>query len=333
MTKRVNITDVAKLAGVSAATVSYYLNGHLDKMSEATQERIRKVIAETGYVPNAQARTLTSKATDVVAVLICNISNHWAGEVLRGMQEAARRHGYQTVVCETGFNAKTESECVEKMLSLGVDGFVIQPAAQVRSFRARLAKAEKPVVFYDYNAFDYDGCWVKCDLYNAFYSAVDECVERGYEDFVVLAADASGARTRTERLQGVSDALAAHGITARIVPITHEAPTADELRRFLERELNPTRRTLVVVPHQWALARVCLAIQPMTHLVPQQIGVLGIDSMEWSSLASPSLTTIVEPIREEGETAVEMLAGLLAGTVTSEHRILKCATNWLGSTL
>lgn len=334
MVKSVNITDVAKLAGVSTATVSYFLNGRFNKMSASTRARIAQTIKETGYVPNAQARVLSNKTTGVVAVLICNIANNWAGEILRGMESVANVKGYQIIVCDTNFDSKSENLCVEKMLSLGVDGFIIQPTGQVRTIRDRLSKAGKPMVFYDYSPFDMKGSWVKTNLYDAFYNSVSECAERGYEDCVILAADSSDARTRLERMQGIADAAAAKKMSSSILPISHHSPSQDELTHYFQYNINPSKRTLIVCPHQWALTRIFEAMRPCMHLVPDRIGILGLDNAGWSSLVTPSLSTIIEPVREEGVFAFKALASQLEGTSqTPLCEVFECTTNWQGSTL
>ncbi len=334
MKKSVNITDVARLAGVSTATVSYYLNGRFNKMSASTRLKIAQTIKETGYVPNAQARVLSNKASGVVAVLICDIANRWAGEILRGMESVANQGGYQIIACDTAFDSKSENLCIEKMLSLGVDGFIIQPTGQVRTIRDRLSKAGKPVVFYDYSPFDMKGSWVKTNLYDVFYNSVLECAERGYEDCVVLAADSSEARTRLERMQGILDAAAASNMSSSVVPITHDAPSQDELAHYFQYNVNPSKKTLLVCPHQWALNRVYKALKPCMHLIPSRIGVLGIDNAEWTSLVTPSITTIIEPVREEGVFAFQALASQLEGkSLSPSCKVLECTTSWRESTL
>ena len=81
---RVTITDIAKLANTSTATVSHYLNDKFDKMSPATRESIRRAIEQTGYVPGVQARSLAGKPTGIIAVLILNNTNIWAGQICSG---------------------------------------------------------------------------------------------------------------------------------------------------------------------------------------------------------------------------------------------------------
>lgn len=85
--QRVTIADVAREAGTSTASVSYYLNDKREKLSEKTQAKIARVIKELGYVPNAQAQTLTGKQTHVIAIIILDNTNKWAGLVLNGMEQ------------------------------------------------------------------------------------------------------------------------------------------------------------------------------------------------------------------------------------------------------
>lgn len=145
--QRVTIADVAREAGTSTASVSYYLNDKREKLSEKTQNKIARVIKELGYVPNAQAQTLTGKQTHVIAIIILDNTNKWAGLVLNGMEQVMLPAGYQTVVCTSNFNPETELMYVDKMLSLGVDGFIIQPTANFKAVHDRIRRAGKPVVF------------------------------------------------------------------------------------------------------------------------------------------------------------------------------------------
>lgn len=332
-TKRVTISDIARLAGTSTATISHYLNGKLDKMSESTQQRIAKVIEETGYSPNAHAQGLASKSSGVIAVLILDNTNTWAGQLVRGVEGAAHRNGYLTVVCDTHFNPEVERSYVEKMLSLGVDGFVIQPTTHYRSVTERLRKVGKPAVFYDFSIMDLGTTWVKSDLYGGVYDAISACVDKGYEDFIMLSTGPEGARTRVERHQGFSDALGVHGIRSQYVRIDHESPSATSLRHYFEQNIHPSRRTLVFCPHQWALGRVLKALKPMSHLVPDRIGILGLNNADWTDLAEPSITTIVEPVEREGDLACEMLIDLMRNPDTKPRQeMLSCETRWLSST-
>ena len=330
---RVTITDVARIAGTSTATVSYYLNGKLEKMSEATRQRIAQAVERTGYVPSTSARQLAGKQSHVIAVLILDNTNAWAGQIVSGIEAAAEGHGFQTVLCNTSFDPERERTYVEKMLSLGVDGFIIQPTSRFKTVNERLRKAGKPVVYYDCNLFDFETTWIKSNLYDGIYSAVSECVDRGYENFVSIGAEAVG-RTRTERMQGFSDAVTSRGLEYTDLSITHEEPAVVELGRWVEQSVTTAKRTLVFVQNQWALSRVFKALQPSRGLIPDRIGLLGLNCLDWTSLTTPTVSTVVEPVFEEGKQACQMLMAILDDKdLPPRQKILTCKTNWLESTL
>ena len=331
--QRVTIADVAREAGTSTASVSYYLNDKREKLSEKTQNKIARVIKELGYVPNAQAQTLTGKQTHVIAIIILDNTNKWAGLVLNGMEQVMLPAGYQTVVCTSSFNPETELMYVDKMLSLGVDGFIIQPTANFKAVHDRIRRAGKPVVFFDAAIYSPGTSWIKTNLYDGVYNATQALLDAGYEDFFSIAANMTEMRTRMERFQGYAEALAANGQLYKAIPIDHNKPSINELTEYFKFKFNPAKRTLIFVQNQWALPRVYKALQPMAHLLPQQIGLLGLNCEDWTNLTTPTVSTIIEPVDQEGREAAEMLLALLDGSSEpGEQRILECKLNWLDST-
>lgn len=331
--QRVTIADVAREAGTSTASVSYYLNDKRDKLSDKTQAKIAHVIKELGYIPNAQAQTLTGKHTHVIAIIILDNTNKWAGLVLNGMEQVMLPAGYQTVVCTSNFNPETELMYVDKMLSLGVDGFIIQPTANFKAVHDRIKRAGKPVVFFDAAIYSPGTSWIKTNLYDGVYNATQALLDAGYEDFFSIAANMTEMRTRMERFQGYAEALAASGQIYKAISIDHNKPSVNEFTEYFKYKLNPAKRTLIFVQNQWALPRVYKALQPMAHLLPQQIGLLGLNCEDWTNLTTPTVSTIIEPVDQKGREAAEMLLALLDGSSTpGEQRILECKLNWLGST-
>ena len=241
--------------------------------------------------------------------------------------------GYQTVVCTSNFNPETELMYVDKMLSLGVDGFIIQPTANFKAVHDRIKRAGKPVVFFDAAIYSPGTSWIKTNLYDGVYNATQALLDAGYEDFFSIAANMTEMRTRMERFQGYAEALAANGQLYKAIPIDHNKPSINELTEYFKYKFNPAKRTLIFVQNQWALPRVYKALQPMVHLLPQQIGLLGLNCEDWTNLTTPTVSTIIEPADQEGREAAEMLLALLDGSSEpGEQRILECKLNWLDST-
>ena len=215
--------------------------------------------------------------------------------------------GYQTVVCTSNFNPETELMYVDKMLSLGVDGFIIQPTANFKAVHDRIKRAGKPVVFFDAAIYSPGTSWIKTNLYDGVYNATQALLDAGYEDFFSIAANMTEMRTRMERFQGYAEALAANGQLYKAIPIDHNKPSINELTEYFKYKFNPAKRTL--------------------------IGLLGLNCEDWTNLTTPTVSTIIEPVDQEGREAAEMLLALLDGSSQpGEQRILECKLNWLDST-
>ena len=129
MKEKITIRDIAERAGTSKTTVSFFLNGKTDKMSEETQARIAQVIKETNYRPSIAARSLNAKETRLIGVIIGDITNTFANQIVKGIDDFARDNRYQLIVGNSNYNFENEKGYVNRMLAMGVDGFIIQPSS------------------------------------------------------------------------------------------------------------------------------------------------------------------------------------------------------------
>ena len=330
---KTTIIDLAKLANVSIATVSNYLNGHFEKMSEATKQRIKKAIENTGYIPSAQAQAMVKKSSGIIAVLILDNTNAWAAQMTNGIEDAALESGYQTIICNSRFDPTLEADWVEKMLSIGADGMLIQPTNQFRAVDRRIAKVGKPVVYFDCDLLALNASWIKSNLYDGVYSAATHCVECGYENFLIIGGEPKG-RTRIERESGFTDALEALNKPHERLTIEQNTLSIPEITQWLNNHILPSKKTLVFVPNQWALKSVYSALHAYEEVIPEQVGLLGFNNTDWTDLPAKSISTIVEPVYEEGYAACKMLLKRIKDpSLEPDHKLLTCKLNWLKSTI
>ena len=330
---KTTIIDLAKLANVSIATVSNYLNGRFEKMSEATKQRIKKAIENTGYIPSAQAQAMVKKSSGIIAVLILDNTNAWAAQMTNGIEDAALEAGYQTIICNSRFDPTLEADWVEKMLSIGADGLLIQPTNQFRAVDRRIAKVGKPVVYFDCDLLTFNTSWIKSNLYDGVYSAATYCVENGYEDFLIIGGEPKG-RTRIDREYGFTDALEASNKPYERLTIEQNTLSISNIKQWLNNHIFPSKKTLVFVPNQWALKSVYTALHVYEKAIPEQVGLLGFNNTDGTDLPVKSISTIVEPVYEEGYTACKMLLEKIKDpSLKPEHKLLTCRLNWLKSTI
>lgn len=332
MSENVTIKEIAQLASTSKTTVSFYLNGKYDKMSVETRERIKKVIEKTNYKPSMVARSLKTKNTKMLGVLIGDITNSFSNQIVKGIEEAAYKNGYQVIIGNSNYDSESEDRYIESMLMLGVEGFIIQPTSHFRKYSRITKEKTKHMIFFDSQLYEEHSSWIKTNNYDAVYYATKRCIEKGYEEFVLITADIRRLSTRMERATGFTDALKHNHKDYKEMLIEDGKTNIDDIQRFLDSVVDKTKKTLVFAPNCWALPLVFQAMKKLNLPMPQ-VGLLGFDNTDWTNLSSPSVSTIVQPAFNEGLKATEMLIDQIEQkNKEKKQQVLDCTYNWQEST-
>ncbi len=330
---KITIKDIADMAGVSKTTVSFFLNGKTEKMSVETRIKIQDIIDKTKYRPNIAARTLNQKKTNLIGVIIGDITNTFSNKIVKGIEDTARKHGYQTLIGNSAYDPDMESSYVNRMLTLGADGFIIQPTPGFHDTSQIIKSERKPFVYFDSKVYEEDAYWVKTDNYTATYKAVESLIDRGYSNFIMIGADPSRLSTRIERSSGFIDCITESGFIYQNLEIKEGEINDEEILNFVRFHMKANHPTLVYVPNCWALPQVYNALQPLKDKIPDELGILGFDNVEWAIFSDPKITTIVQPAYEEGQKAAEILIEQIEEKKEEKvHQVLKCSVNWTEST-
>ena len=329
----ITINEIAKLAGVSKTTISFYLNGKTQRISLKTQNRIATIIKQTNFQPNLAARCLNSKSSKLIGVLISDITNTFSNQIVKGIETIASKYNYQVIVGNSEYSYQREENYIEQMLSMGVAGFIVQPTAQFRKLSKKLLKLNKPLVFFDSKLYDLKSNWIKTNNYEATYETIVKCIIKGYESFYLITADPQLISTRLERVSGFIDALADYNFNYKTFILENDRVDFKMLHNFFESTLNVSKKSLVFVPNCWALPDIYLALKQYRNNMPQ-IGLIGFDNLEWVNFSSPSITTIIQPAFKEGEEAAKIVIDQIEGkNKLDNQKILNCYVNWNESTL
>lgn len=333
MDNKITINEIAKLAGVSKTTISFYLNGKTQRISLKTQNRIATIIKQTNFQPNIAARCLNSKSSKLIGVLISDITNTFSNQIVKGIETIASKYNYQVIVGNSEYSYQREENYIEQMLSMGVAGFIVQPTAQFRKLSKKLLKLNKPLVFFDSKLYDLKSNWIKTNNYEATYETIVKCIIKGYESFYLITADPQLISTRLERVSGFIDALADYNFNYKTFILENDRVDFKMLHNFFESTLNVSKKSLVFVPNCWALPDIYLALKQYRNNMPQ-IGLIGFDNLEWVNFSSPSITTIIQPAFKEGEEAAKIVIDQIEGkNKLDNQKILNCYVNWNESTL
>lgn len=333
--KKITISEVAKRAETSKTTVSFFLNGKTNKMSEDTRERIQRVIDETGYKPSAAARALKSKDNGVFGVILGDVSETASAQALKGIEEVANAVGYQLLLGNSYLDFNNEKEYIERMSGLGAEGFIIEATYRFGMLAITLEKRNKKLVYFGSKPYDVKGKCIKSDNYETVYAATAECLKKGYEEFILISDDPSVLSTGFENTKGYQDALQDSRKKAVSNYVTEQA-TSEGIYDFLCQNIKMDKKNLIYVASEKLLPVVFRAIKKFPDyqtLMPQTIGLIGFDNSGWTKTTTPMISVIMQPVYQEGQRAAEELIELLDGHQDDRKEILfKCAVKWREST-
>lgn len=304
----VDIRDVAKKAGVSVGTVSRVVNEH-PSVSAAKRQLVLAAIAELNYRPDAFARSLRTRSSDTIGVIIPDIRNPFFAELMHWIEIRARALGMSVLFVTSDEDPDAEMEQVEAFAARKVDGIVWAPSN--RATRAPSLKAI-PIIAVDRPI---EGVWsVAADNRAGARLATRHLIDLGHERIACISGPRESA-TAALRLEGFLDVM---GPRFRASGFTREDAVA-----FAEFDFGPGqaaaeallssssfRPTAIVAGSDQQAIGALRAAADRGVAVPRELSVIGFDGVAISDLVAPRLTTIRQPLEKIAETAVAMAVGL-----------------------
>lgn len=322
-----NLEDIAKLAGVSRSTVSRVINDD-PRVSDAVRERVREVIAETNYRPNAAARSLASRRSRVIALLIPQsmrevFRDAWFPVMIQGcMDGCAEADLSLTLLMESSTEPATVERLIERTVrSHLIDGLIISTALHDDVLCARLMDERFPFVCIGQDE-RFSHSFVDIDNQSAARMATEHLIAHGYQRIGMIGGHPEIVAAES-RQRGFYDALDAAGLPHFDDQVRHG--DFNEHRAFaaaLAMLSAPVRPQAIFAASDAMAVGTLRAAQSLGLRVPEDLALVGFDGLEEGLLESHALTTIRQPAREIGKRAVELLAELIAdSTRTVRHDI------------
>lgn len=333
--KKLTINEIAERAGVSKTTVSFYLNGKTNKMSEETKQRIQHIVDETGYEPNAAARAMKAKSSGLVGVILGDSSDAYCARALKGIEDAASAQEYQIMIGNSSLAFQQEKDYVERMLKLGAEGFIIQSTYRFGMLAGELEKKKKPIVYLDTKPYDFKGRYVKSNNYECVYQVISECIGKGYEDFLMISDGESAMSVGFENVQGYKDALQ-DAFREGATQYLQEGIKSAQVYELLKEKVDLGKKTLIYVASPAMLQIVYQAIRnypDYISLFPDSLGLIGFDLEGWTRMTTPAISAIITPAYQEGVRAMEELVDILDGKKREGEVVFKNVVKWRGTTL
>jgi LacI family transcriptional regulator len=322
----VKLRDVARLAGVHPATASRALNPETRLLvSEETAERVLAAAAELGYRPNAVARSLRTRRSHTVGVLIPDLNNPLFPPMIRGLEDRLAKAGYVALIGNTDGDGARERQVFEQMLARHVDGYVLATAHLRNPLLEEAVRAGVPVVLMNRMAADYEFPSVVVDNERGVKMAVSHLVGLGHKKIACIAGP-QDLSTGLARYRGYQAAMAEAGLEPAPGQVAFaRAFTIEEGQRCAAEILAAAGDCTAVAAGNDMLAVGCyLALDQAGLSCPADISVVGFNDMPFIDMLRPPLTTIAFPHYQVGTEAAQLLIECLNGD-TSKVKVLYLA--------
>jgi LacI family sucrose operon transcriptional repressor len=314
-----NIIEIAKLAGVSKSTVSRYLNDGY--VSEESRMKIQEVIKNTGYTPLRHAKTLRTKKTNLIGVIVPKISTETASRVIEGISDEISKCGYDLLIANTNLNINKEIEYLN-ILKNQVDGIIFMATKVTDKHISIMDDIEIPIVVVSQNIEKYPSVYY--DDYNASKDVMKQLLANGYKKIAFIGVYEEDFAVGHERKRGYIDALEENKINLneKYVKI---GDFSMESGYKLCKELMKTNDK----PDAIFAATDNIAIGAMEYLleagykIPEDIGIWSIGDTKISRFITPKLNTVHYYYKTSGKNSGEIIMKLIEDNVKSSKKVNK----------
>ncbi|KRM47451.1 PurR family transcriptional regulator [Lentilactobacillus parabuchneri DSM 5707 = NBRC 107865] len=322
MNKRLTISEIARMAGVSTATVSRYLNGHFDKMSDETRTKVQQIISDTNYHINLQAQSLKNQTTHLIGMVVADIENIFSSILFKGSDKVFEQHGYQILLMNSDNSIKREHNQLQRLLDLQVDGIILQPISTDPKNYEFIRIADTPIVIVDRKINQEN--WPEVSTDNYGYSKVlsELIIRMGYKRIITISEPLSDNEVRMDRYQAVQDA--AKGTNVIVDRIEIDTETTDDFiySQIMKKTDALKSKSVIYALKGTVLMRVRKLLSKFHILIPKDIGVTAFDDWDWAQLMQPQITTIQQNPKKMGEKSAEILINILSGNPLSQKTVL-----------
>lgn len=313
--KRPTQVDVARLAGVSRATVSYVVNGITDSrvpISDDTRQRVLEAVDELGYVPDARAQSLRSGDTNTIGLIIPDIRNPHFWEHAEGVEQEARASGYQLLLSDTALNSEYAEDIFKDLSRRRIDGLILMGAFIDHSEAARnilttLLKRRLPIVEISDHHVDYNVDLVVSDYRAATQEVMTYLLSLQHRQIGMIYGVATPVLAE-DRLQPYQESLEASGLPVNQDLIARCGPTIEDgYQAALQLLQLPTRPTALIAINDLLAIGALRAAGDLGLHIPVDLSLVGFDDIHMSKYLVPRLTTVAKDSVGVGQAAVKQL--------------------------
>ena len=286
-----DIATVARLANVSTATVSRVINGST-KVRKDTAERVKFVVAQTGYVPNRSARSLRVRHSKLFGLIVSDVRNPFFPDLIDGFEAMAGEHGIDVIFAHTNYDEQRLAHCLRRMVERNVDGIAVLTSEMNLEALEAVSRLKIPVVLLDQPSTMNHFSNVLTDFNSGFTHAVRYLQRLGHREIGFIGGP-EGFESVRRRHEAFLLAMRSLHLEIRMKWIVPGDLHVDGGRSAMEEILGMAQRpTAVVTTNDLMAVGALQAAQQAGVSVPRDLSIIGFDDLPIAAWVSPPLTTI-----------------------------------------
>jgi len=325
-TNTVTIGKVSQVAGVSKTTISRYLNGKYEHMSEKTRTRIEAVIKELDYRPSPVARGLKSHKSGLIGVIVSDITNPVTAQLIKGIMDCATAEGYQVIAASSDENPVKEREYIQSMTDRQVEGLIMVVADYNQTeLLESLAVKGVPIVLADrpINRPVFDT--VTTDNYSMTQQAVKTLYSMGYEAVALFSSDLLKSNVRKARHDAFIAASREYVQNPEDLVYVISQGVENGYRQSVDVFLGKSfgKKIAAFASTPMAMLGLLGAAHELGLRIPEDLGVMGFDNFHWTRLISGGITVIDQPFYEVGVESASLLIERIKNELMGEPKYIE----------
>ncbi len=322
MKRPVTIKDVAKQAGVSISTVSRVINNS-KPVTDEVKQKVLKVIKKTGYIPNPLARSLVTKKSQLIGVIVPEVSDYIVNEMLNGIEEVAKMYDYEILLANTYSDKEQELKSINLLRAKQVEGILMISPNIDKEQVEYLNNCLIPTTYISKNAKEFDVYTVSIDNEQATYDMTKYLINKGHKNILFLIDNDKEDIFAKEKFSGYKKALYESGLSLdenliKYLTDSYYEDGYDIVKSILEKDNNFD--SIFATSDELAIGAMNACFD-LGYDVPKDISVAGFDGIKISRMYRPKLTTVDQPLYDIGAVAIRMIIKLINQEALKEKRV------------
>ncbi|MEO5593622.1 MAG: substrate-binding domain-containing protein [Chitinophagaceae bacterium] len=320
--KALSIIDIAKQLHLSQSTVSFILNGKSKerRISVETTQKVLKFIEQVGYKPNLLARSFRTGKTNIIGLMVENISNPFFARLAGLIEENAYKNGYKILYCSTENEPAKARELMQLFKDRHIDGYIITPTEGIKDDIDKLVNAGAPVILFDryFEGGNHD--YVLLDNFQSAYNAVQHLVDQGFREIGFITINSLQSQMQ-DRLHGYEKATDNNDLKHYVKEVGFNMSDDNVVEHIVDFLARKTKLDAVIFSTNYLGVNGLKAIKKMGLAIPKDIAVMSFDDNVVFELHTPTITAIEQPIEAMSVQLINILLDKLTSKNVINHKV------------